>query len=90
MKEQNLDTEIQDVMSEVFMTPFKFSMEVERIHSESNGDVSYIDAVVICCDKHDIEYEMAPKLLMRSLKDKIKYDAVRLQFIKGKVPPQLP
>ena len=65
-----------------FMTQTKFSSLVEEIVKNSNGLTNYIDAVVVVCDEFDIEVETVGKLISRSLKDKIKYNAQQLNFVK--------
>lgn len=46
----------------------QFSEEVEKI-AEKNG--SYIDAVLQLCDKHNIEPQVAAKIISRPIKEKI-------------------
>lgn len=65
-----------------FMTQTKFSSLVEEIVKNSNGLTNYIDAVVVVCDEFDIEVETVGKLISRPLKDKIKYNAQQLNFVK--------
>ena len=43
---------------------------------------NYIDAVVVVCDEYDIEIETVNKLISRPLKDKIKYNAQQLNYVK--------
>lgn len=65
-----------------FMTQAKFSSLVEEVVKNSNGLTNYIDAVVVVCDEFDIEVETVGKLISRPLKDKIKYNAQQLNFVK--------
>ena len=46
----------------------QFSEEVEKI-AEKSG--SYIDAVLQLCDKHNIERQVAAKIISRPIKEKI-------------------
>lgn len=64
------------------MTQTKFSSLVEEVVKNSNGLTNYIDAVVVVCDEFDIEVETVGKLISRPLKDKIKYNAQQLNFVK--------
>ena len=64
------------------MTQTKFSSLVEEVVKNSNGLVNYIDAVVVVCDEFDIEVETVNKLISRPLKDKIKYNAQQLNYVK--------
>lgn len=67
---------------EKFMTQAKFSLEVEKVVKESNGLTNYIDAVISVCDDLQIEVETVSKLISKPLKDKIKFNAQQLNFIK--------
>jgi len=66
------------LLEDKFMTSAKFSQEVEKIAFQ-NSDMNYIDAVLHFCE---IEVESVPKLLSKPLKEKIKYEAQELNFIK--------
>ena len=65
-----------------FMPQAKFSGMVEDVVKNSNGLTNYIDAVVVVCDEYDIEIETVNKLISRPLKDKIKYNAQQLNYVK--------
>ncbi len=62
------------------MTAAKFSQEVEKIASENT--MNYIDAIVHYCESNEIELESVSKLISKPLKEKLKYDAQKLNFIK--------
>ncbi len=63
------------------MTAARFSQEVEKIVL-NNKEMNYIDAVIHYCDINEIELETVPKLISKPLKEKLKYDAQKLNFIK--------
>jgi len=63
------------------MTSAKFSQEVEKI-ALNNVDMNYIDAVLHLCEINEIEVESVPKLISKPLKEKLKYEAQKLNFIK--------
>ena len=65
-----------------FMTQARFSDAVERVVKDSNGLTNYIDAVISVCENHEIEVDTVSKLISKPLKDKIKFDAQRLNYIK--------
>jgi len=67
-------------LEDKFMTTAKFSQEVEKIAYENS--MNYIDAIVYYCETNEIELESVPKLLSKPLKEKLKYDAQKLNFIK--------
>ena len=62
------------------MTAAKFSQDVEKI--ASYNEMKYIDAILHYCDVNNIEVETVPKLITKPLKEKLKYDAQKLNFIK--------
>ena len=72
--------ELEKVLEEKFLTPIKFSYEIERIvlHEKMN----YIDAILFYCEKESIEVESVSKLMTKPLKEKLKADATRLNFMK--------
>jgi hypothetical protein len=62
------------------MTTARFSQEVEKVACENT--MNYIDAIVFYCEKNEIEIESVPKLISKPLKEKLKYDAQKLNFMK--------
>lgn len=62
------------------MTSAKFSQEVEQIAYENS--MNYIDAIIHYCETNEIEIESVPKLISKPLKEKLKYDAQKLNYIK--------
>ena len=71
---------INDVLEENFMTAAKFSLEVEKIVKDS--ELNYIEAIVMFCEEKNVEIENVGKLINKPLKEKLKYEAQRLNFIK--------
>ena len=67
-------------LEDKFMTAAKFSQEVEKIASENT--MNYIGAIVHYCESNEIELESVSKLISKPLKEKLKYDAQKLNFIK--------
>jgi hypothetical protein len=53
---------------------------VEKIAYENS--MNYIDAIVHYCESNEIEIESVSKLISKPLKEKLKYDAQRLNFMK--------
>lgn len=62
------------------MTTARFSQDVEKVAFENN--MNYIDAIVFYCEKNEIEIESVPKLISKPLKEKLKYDAQKLNYMK--------
>ena len=55
-----------------------------------NKNMNYIDAIVHFCDKNSIDVESVPKLISKPLKEKIKYEAQELNFLKRTSRAKLP
>ncbi len=69
-------------IEEKFMTQGKFTSLVEQRVKDSNGLINYIEAVASVCEEFDIEVETVNKLISKPLKDKIKWDAQQLNYMK--------
>lgn len=65
-----------------FLTSAKFSENIEKIVKESNGLINYIEAIVSYCEENSIEIETVSKLISKPLKEKIKYQAQNLNYMK--------
>ena len=53
--------------------------------------MSYIDAIIVhFCEKNSIDLESVPKLISKPLKEKIKYEAMELNFLKRSSRAKLP
>jgi hypothetical protein len=72
--------ELEQVIESKFLTPSKFALEVEKIVSEES--VNYIDAICRYCEMNELEVESVTKLISKPLKEKLKWDATRLNFMK--------
>ena len=69
-------------IEEKFITQGKFTALVEERVKDSNGLINYIEAVASVCEEFEIEVETVNKLVSKPLKDKIKWDAQQLNYIK--------
>ena len=70
------------------MNSKEFSLEIEKIVKEKK--ISYMDAVVWYCEQNDIDTGTVSSLVSKSLKEKIKVEAVDLRLLntpKGGVLP---
>ena len=63
------------------MTAARFSQDVEKIVL-NNSDMKYIYSVIHYCEINEIELESVSKLVSKPLKEKLKYDAQKLNFMK--------
>ncbi len=80
--------ELEKAMESKFLTPTKFSMEIEKIVAEEK--INYIDAICQYCEMNDIEVQSVSKLVTKPLKERLKYDAIQLNFMKKTSRAKLP
>ena len=71
-----------------FLCSQKFSSDVEQIVKTSK--INYIEAIVTYCEENNIELESVPKLISKPLKEKLKNDAIQLNFMKKTTRARLP
>ena len=76
-----MENELEKVLESKFFCPARFAQEIETlVHSEDK--MSYIDAIIHFCEKNSLDVESVPKLISKPLKEKIKYEAMELNFLK--------
>jgi ATP-dependent Clp protease ATP-binding subunit ClpA len=80
--------ELEQAIENKFLTPSKFSLEIEKIVAEEN--MNYIDAIVHYCEINKIEVDSITKLVSKPLKERLKYDAINLNFMKKTSRAKLP
>ena len=68
------------LIEDKFMTTVRFSTEVEGLVKKDS--MSYIDAIIHYCGENNIEIETVPKLISKPLKEKLKYEAQQLNYMK--------
>ncbi len=71
---------VDEIFEKNFMTAAKFSVEIEKIVKDS--DLNYIEAIVQFCEDKNIEMDGISKLISKPLKEKLKFDAQRLNYMK--------
>lgn len=76
----SMNDEIKEELSNKFLCPQKFAQDIEQIVKISK--VNYIDAIVSYCEHNNIEIETVSKLVSKPLKEKLKCDALHLNFLK--------
>ena len=84
-----MDKELNAVLEKKFLCPSKFAQDIEKLVHE-NDSLNYIEAIIVYCDQNTIELESVPKLLSKPLKEKLKYDAQELNFLKRTSRAKLP
>ena len=80
--------ELEKAIENKFLTPSKFALEIEKIVAEEK--LNYIDAIVHYCEVNELEVESVTKLVSKSLKERLKWDAIRLNFMKKTSRAKLP
>jgi len=80
--------ELEQVIEDKFLTPSKFALEVEKIVAEEK--CNYIDAICHFCEINKIEVDSITKLVSKPLKERLKYDAINLNFMKKTSCAKLP
>ncbi len=84
-----MENELKKVLESKFFSPAGFAHEIETL-VQVNKDMNYIDAIVHFCEKNSIDVESVPKLIPKPLKEKIKYEASELNFLKRSSRAKLP
>jgi len=84
-----IKTKLQDEFDKKFMCSEKFARDIEDI-VKNDEDMDYISAIVHYCDINSIDVESVPKLISKPLKEKIKWNAMELNFLKKTSRAKLP
>ena len=84
----SMNDEIKEELSNKFLCPQKFAQDIEQIVKISK--VNYIDAIVSYCEQNSIEIDTISKLVSKPLKEKLKCDALHLNFLKKTTKARLP
>ena len=80
--------ELEQVIENKFLTPSKFALEIEKIVAEE--DMNYIDSICHYCEINGLEVDSIAKLISKPLKERLKWDATRLNFMKKTSRAKLP
>tara|TARA_B100001250_G_C19046338_1_gene463863 strand:- start:68 stop:328 length:261 start_codon:yes stop_codon:yes gene_type:complete len=80
--------ELEQAIESKFLTPQKFAIEIEKIVSKD--ELNYIDAILHYCEINSLEVESITKLISKPLKERLKWDATRLNFMKATSKAKLP
>ena len=84
-----MENELEKALESKFFCPARFAQEIEGL-VKNQEDMNYIDAIVYFCDLNSIDLESVPKLISKPLKEKIKYEAQELNFLKRSSRAKLP
>jgi hypothetical protein len=80
LMEKDSNEGIEEILEKKFISPAKFAEEIEKVVISEN--CTYIDAIIHFCEMNNIDVESVPKLISKPLKEKIKYEAMELNFLK--------
>ena len=80
--------ELEKAIAKKFVTPQQFAMDIEKIVVDE--ELNYIDAIIHYCEINNIEVESVTKLISKPLKERLKWDAIRLNFMKKTSRAKLP
>lgn len=82
------NNEISKAFNEKFVSKEKFAADIEALVLDSK--MNYIDAIVLYCEQNGIEIENVGKLISKPLKDKVKFVATELNYLKKTTRGKLP
>ena len=84
-----MENELERVLESKFFCPSRFAQEIENL-VQINVEMNYIDAIIHFCENNNIDLESVPKLISKPLKEKLKYEAMELNFLKKSSRAKLP
>ena len=76
-----MDNELEKAFEDKFYCPARFAREIEGL-VQAQEEMNYIDAIVYFCELNSIDLESVPKLISKPLKEKLKYEAQELNFLR--------
>ena len=74
-------TEMRAVLKKNFLCQDKFSNDIEMLVKDNNG-MNYIEAICHYCEQNSIEIESVSKLISKPIKEKLKVNAIDLNYLK--------
>ena len=79
---------VEEEFNKKFLTKSKFAEEIESFAQQYN--LSYIDSIVEFCERNNIDIESVSKLISKPLKERLKCEAMELNFLKRTTRAKLP
>jgi uncharacterized protein (DUF1919 family) len=76
-----MEDKLKNALELKFLCQAKFSQIIEEL-VKNNDDMNYIDAIVYYCEQNGLEVDSISKLVSKPLKEKLKCDAINLNFLK--------
>jgi hypothetical protein len=78
--ESSPEETFESIASTKFLTESKFAEDIEKM-VKADPDHNYITAIVEYCELHNLEVESVSKIISKPLKEKIRHDATKLNFL---------
>ena len=73
--------EMRAVLKNKFLCQDKFTSDIENL-VQNNTDMNYIEAICHYCEENSIEIESVSKLITKPMKEKLKGNAMNLNYLK--------
>jgi len=85
----NHSDELKKEFQKKFLCQDKFAQEIESI-VQNDPEHNYISAIIHYCELNSLDVESISKLITKPLKEKLKCDAIELNFLKQSSKAKLP
>lgn len=82
------DPKLTEALNDKFISKEKFAEGVEALVKQTQ--MNYIDAIVEYCQVNGIEVESVSKLISKPLKERLRVDAMELNYIRKTTQAKLP
>jgi len=73
--------EMRAALKNKFLCQDKFTNDIENL-VQNNLDMNYIEAICHYCEQNSIEIESVSKLITKPMKEKLKGNAMNLNYLK--------
>jgi hypothetical protein len=84
-----MEKELEKALENKFYCPSRFAQEIEKL-VQDDKNLTYIDAILYFCEKNSLDLESVPKLISKPLKEKIRGEAIKLNYLKRSSRAKLP
>ncbi|MAA58462.1 MAG: hypothetical protein CL855_08400 [Cryomorphaceae bacterium] len=84
----SMEKEVNELLKEKFLCQNKFTSDIETL--VLNSELNYIEAIITYCEENNIELESVNKLISKPLKEKLKAEALDLNYLKKTTRSRLP
>ena len=74
-------TKMREILKNRLLCQDKFTNDIENL-VQNNNDMNYIEAICHYCEENSIEIESVGKLITKPMKEKLKGNAMNLNYLK--------